>query len=185
MSNRVAGYWFVMEVAFAAAIIGLAIGIGMSSSTMAVFKARLTEGFILLGRTRLIVAERIALTGAWDPADEVLEPVAAIDPALSLDAAEEALKRRGGIVDESSRGTRVVRLGGSAVLLFRYPEWGGTGALSFRAAVPDVAVPASVLLLCGPGGVPQGWVAASERVASNIPVSHLPWMCRGEQKAKR
>jgi len=179
-------YWFVIEISLAIAIIGLAIGLALSNYAIASFKARLTEAFTMMGKPRIIFAESYALTGGWDAveagADSVAAGVVTLDSALSLDAAEKEIRRRGGTLDESARRTRVMRLGSSVVVLAQYPEWPGTGVLSFRPAVPDVDAPFTVMLHCGPGSGLRGWVAAPERVASNLPASHLPWMCRGDRR---
>ena len=184
-----AAYWFLIEFSLAMSIIALAIGLAMSSYTMVLFKARFTEAFVMIGKPRVIFAEHISLTGGWDVVEEdtgvAAAQVVTVDAAQSIDAAEKNLKQRGGTVDESAGRTRVMRLGSSAVILFRYPEWPGTGVLSFRPAVPDVDLPASVMLICGSGSVPKGWVAAPERVASNLPASHLPWMCRGDRRGAK
>ncbi len=184
-----AAYWFLIELSLVISIIALAIGLAMSSYTLARFKARLAEAFTAIGPPRVAFAERIALTGGWDAVEDGTGTGAAetvtIDAGQSIEAAEETIRQRGGTVDRGTDRTRVMRLGSSIVVLIRYPEWPGTGVLSFRPAVPDADLPASVMLHCGPGGVPKGWVAAPERVASNLPASHLPWLCRGDRRGSR
>jgi type II secretory pathway pseudopilin PulG len=179
-------YWFFIELSLAVAIIGLAIGLAMSSYKTATFKARLTEALIGIGMSRVAIAEGIALTGGWDAAEDDSDtgaaPVVTIDAAQSIEAAERDLRRRGGTFDSGTDRSRIMRLESSIVVLIRYPEWPGTGVLSFRPAVPDVDTPSTVILHCGPGSGPRGWIAAPERVAGNLPASYLPWMCRGDRR---
>jgi len=177
-------YWFLIELSLAIIIIGLTIGLALSNYPIASFKARLTEAFVMMGKPRAIFAESFALTGGWDAAEAGADAagVVTLDSALSIEAAEKEIQRRGGTLDESARRTRVMRLGSSVVVLAQYPEWPGTGVLSFRPAVPDVELPSTVMLHCGPGSGSRGWVAAPERVASNLPASHLPWMCSGDRR---
>jgi hypothetical protein len=182
-------HWFLIELSLVISIIALAIGLAVSSYTLARFKARLAEAFTAIGPPRVVFAERIALTGGWDAVEEGTGTAAAetmtIDAGQSIEAAEETIRRRGGTLDLGTDRTRVMRLGSSIVVLIRFPEWPGTGVFSFRPAVPDVDLPASVMLHCGPGNAPKGWVAAPERVASNLPASHLPWLCRGDRRGSR
>jgi hypothetical protein len=101
-----------------------------------------------------------------------------VDPTQSLAAAERSLEQNGGTVVDGTERTRLLRVGSNFVVLVRYPQWPQTGAVAFRPAVPEVTHPVSVTLHCGQDAAPKGWVAAKASVSTNLPASHLPWMCR-------
>ena len=176
-------YVVLIEFSLVILIIGLAISLAAREYSVAAFKATFTEALLAASQARHEFAERISLTGtleeAGDAAQKGVAQRASVDPKQSIDAAEQELKRSGATpIDARLSRTRTLRLGSSYVVLVDYRYWPGTGAASFRPAVPDVERPASVMLHCGPGSPPKGWVAPPEQVPSNLPRSHQPWMCR-------
>ena len=170
----------MIELALAALIIGAALTVMGSQYRIAQFKATFSEAFVFLGRARDETVERISLTGTWNAgaaAPGRAEPVR-VDPTQLLAAAERNLEQSGAMLVDGTARTRLLRLDSNFVVLVRYPEWPQTGALAFRPAVPDVVHPVSVMLHCGGDSAPKGWVAAKPSVSTNLPASHLPWMCR-------
>ena len=175
-----ASSWLLIELTFAALIIGAALAVMGSQYRSLVFKATFSEALVFLGRARDEAVERISLTGTSDtgaaPAGRAA-PVQ-VDPTQSLAAAERNLEQTGATLVDGTGRTQLLRLDSSFVVLVRYPEWPQTGAVAFRPAVPDVAHPVTVRLHCGNDDAPKGWVAARASVSTNLPASHLPWMCR-------
>jgi len=175
-----AGSWLLIELAFACLIIGAALAVMGSQYSVLVFKATFSEALGFLSRAQHEAVERISLSGTLDagavPAGGT-EPVQ-VDPTQSLAAAERSLEQNGATLVDGTGRTRLLRIGSNFVAVVRYPEWPQTGAVAFRPAVPDVAHAVTVTLHCGREGAPKGWVAAKATVSTNLPASHLPWMCR-------
>jgi hypothetical protein len=174
-----AGSWLLIELTLAALIIGAALTVMGSQYRIALFKATFSEAFVFLSRGRHEIVEWISLTGTWDAgaAAARAEPVQ-VDPAQSLADAERSLAQSGATLVDGTERTRLLRLDSNVVILVRYPEWPQTGAVAFRPAMPDVAHPVTMTVHCGLGDAPKGWVAAKASVSTNLPASHLPWMCR-------
>ena len=179
-------YWVLIELGSVIVIIGVAVALIASEQRVAQFKTTFAEALLAASHARHEFSERLSLTGSLDPEEDLAGKAASyrasVDPAKSLDAAEQDLRQRGATSISEGGRTRALRFGPSYVVLFRYPQWPGTGAVSFRPAIPDTERPASVMLHCGPGSAPKGWVAPPETIASNLPISHQPWLCRSGRR---